>query len=105
MTNYSEYLPKNERPLITALLKEIISRGVSITINNGEEYIITSDKLSELQPELAGTGEDWISFEGGCFYLIYNNGSDDDPMVAISDYSDNPLCDEIYNRLSAKYGE
>jgi hypothetical protein len=103
-TTYSEYLPKHERPVVTALLTAILAAGKTITINDGEENLITSEKLTELRPELAGSGEDYIEFDGGMFYLIYNNGSEGDPMVVITDYSDNEFCDKIWNDLNAKYG-
>jgi len=104
-TSYSEYLPKHERPIITALLTAVLARDKTITINDGEEDIITSNKLPNLRAALAGTGEDYLCFEGGYFHLVYDNGSRDNPMVVVSDYSDNPLCDDLYNDLTLKYGE
>jgi hypothetical protein len=104
-TSYSEYLPTHERPVITALLTALIAAGKTITINDGEEDIVTSDKITELRPELASTGEDYIQFDGGFFYLIYNNGSEDDPMIVIADYSSNNFSDDIWNALNDKYGE
>ena len=102
-TSYSKYLPTHERPVVSALLQAILATGNQITINDGEEDLITSSKLTELRPELAGTGEDYITFKGGCFHLIYNNGSEGDPMIVISDYSYNAVCDEIWNSLDAQY--
>jgi hypothetical protein len=103
-TSYSEYLPTHERTVVTALLTALIDSGQVITINDGEEDIVTSDKLAELRPELASTGEDYIQFEGGYFYLIYNNGSEGDPMIVITDYSANDFCDDIWNSLNDRYG-
>ena len=110
--SYSEYLPKHERPVVTALLTAILAAGtailaagMTITINDGEEDIVTSDKLTELQAELGGTGEDYIVTENGSFYLIYNNGSDYDPMIVITDYTSTDFCDKIWNTLNDKYGE
>jgi hypothetical protein len=104
-TGYSEYLPTNERPVVTALLTAILAAGKTITINDGEEDVVSSDKLTELRPELASTGEDYIYFDGGTFWLIYNNGSEQDPMIVIADYSANAFCEEIWNTLNDKYGE
>ncbi len=39
------------------------------------------------------------------FYLIYNNGSDYDPMVVISDYSANDYAEGIWNTLNENFGE
>jgi hypothetical protein len=35
----------------------------------------------------------------GWFSLIYDNGPEHDPMVVISDYSDNNLCNEIISDI------
>ena len=104
-TGYSEYLPANERAVVTALLTEILAAGKTITINDGYEDVVTSNKLTELRPELASTGEDYIKFDDGFFWLVYNNGSEDDPMIVIADYSANDFSEEIWNTLNAKYGE
>ena len=103
-TAYSEHLQTNERPVVTALLKALIAAGKTITINDGEEDLVTSNKITELRPELAGTGEDYISFDGGFFFLIYDNGSENDPMIVISNYSANDFCDKIWKKLNDKYG-
>ena len=103
-TTYSEYLPENERPVVTALLTAILAAGKTININDGEDDLVTSDKLTELRPALAGAGEDYIDFDGGFFWLIYNNGSEGDPMIVIADYAANEFCDKIWNDLNSKYG-
>ena len=103
-TAYSKYIPNHERPVITDLLTCILSAGKTITINDGEDDLVTSNKLTELRPELGGTGEDYIRFDGGMFYLIYNNGSEGAPMIVICDHSDNEFCEKIWNGLNTKYG-
>lgn len=103
--NYSEYVPANERPVITALLTALLAAGKTITINDGEDDLITSDNIEKLIPELGGTGEDVVKFDGGWYWMIYNNGSEDDPMIVITDYAGNDFCDEIWNDLRDKYGE
>ena len=103
---YSEYVPTNERPVITALIQAILDLGYSISVSDGEETVIeNSTNHAEIRSELGGTGEDLINFDSGYFYLIYNNGSEDDPMVVIADYSANDICDTIWNKLNEKLGE
>ena len=89
----------HERPVVTALLTALTAAGKVVTINDGEDDVVTSDKLSVLRPELGGTGEDLLIFDGGFFHLIYNNGSINDPMIVISDYSFNDFCEDIWQRL------
>ena len=105
MNSYSKYVPTNEQPVITALLTALIAGGKTITINDSEDDLITSNDLTALISELGGTGSDYLTFDGGFFSLIYDNGSDDDPMIVICDYSDNEFCDNIWNTLNGKYGE
>ena len=39
----------------------------------------------------------------GYFYLIYNNGSEDDPLIVISDYTVEELAEKIYKEVERKY--
>ena len=41
----------------------------------------------------------------GWFSLIYNNGSENDPMVVISDFNVNDWTDNLYNKLTEEFGE
>ena len=44
--------------------------------------------------------EQWEIDEAvGWFSLIYDNGSEGDPMICMSDMSSNPICEAIYNRV------
>ena len=107
---YSQYVPKHERPVITMLIQEALARGYRVTVNDGVEDVLKDSlSLRAVQKELGSTGEDWVSFYSpllqrvGAFYLIYNNGSEGDPMIVIADHIDNALCNEIYDKISAKY--
>ena len=61
-----------------------------------------SSDLAEVIKNLAAGDLDSLVIETdggnsvGWFSLIYNNGSEHEPMIVISDHSDNALCDEIY---------
>ncbi len=112
MTAYSEYVPVHERPVITALLTKLIEAGKVITVDDGEEDVVEkTNKIPEIRPELAGTGEDRIYYcdpndekYDGYFYLIYNNGSEGDPMVVIADYTVNELAEKIWKEIYDNHG-
>ena len=105
MYAYSEYVPKNERPVISALIQAILDQGFKISVSDTEENVIEdSTHLGAIRASLGGSGEDYINFEGGYFYLIYNNGSEGDPMIVIADYTANEVSEKIWNDLNAKYG-
>ena len=114
-TAYSQYIPARERPVLTTLIKKLITRGYSLAVHDGEEYVTPrTKKLTTVRPALGGTGEDsLIVFEDGqrigSFYLIYNNGSQCDPMTVIADFSgwDDDVFnefEEIWEEIFKKYG-
>lgn len=98
------YPPKWERPVLLALVKAILRRGYPISIWMEDEPIIErSTDLAEIIKNLAaGDGDAIIMDEGqgiGWFELIYNNGSEHEPMIVISDYSANDVCEEIMREV------
>ena len=98
------YPPKWERPVLLALVKAILKRGYPISIWMEDEPIIErSTDLAEIIKNLAaGDGDAIIMDEGqgiGWFDLIYNNGSEHEPMIVISDYSANDVCEEIMREV------
>lgn len=104
------YVPKHERPVLSALLTLCLVGGNKISIHNGEEWVVKQSKDPALcRSQLGHSEEDTIRIrskdgeELGFFYLIYNNGSEGDPMVVISDYSDNEMCNSIWHQLDTKY--
>ena len=108
--SYSEYVPKHERPVISALLTMALKDGNTVSVFDGEEYVIKrGTSINAIRSELGAAEEDWLTVRNsdgewlGCFYLIYNNGSEGDPMVVIADCSANEYCDKICSELSAKY--
>lgn len=107
---YSEYVPKHERPVLTALIKALLQGAHTISVFDTEYYVLKrSTSLNAIRGALGGSGEDQLLIRDsageqlGWFYLIYNNGSNDDPMVVIADYSGNAYCDNIWDALRTKY--
>lgn len=100
------YPPKWERPVLLALVKAILKRGYQISIYLEDEPMIEhSSELEEVIKNLAAGDLDSLVIETdgghsvGWFSLIYNNGSEHEPMIVISDYSANEVCDEIYKEV------
>ena len=97
--------PKWERPLLLALIKNILDRGFGVSIDlEGEPLLQYSVDLDEIVQNLASGDCEEVFIRTkdkihGWFSLIYNNGSEQDPMVVISDYSDNDLCNEIISDI------
>lgn len=95
------YPPKWERPVLLALVKAILKRGHTISVYLEDEPMIErSSDLKEVIKNLAAGDQDGLLIDDhGWFDLIYNNGSERDAMVVISDYSVNDLCEEIYSEV------
>lgn len=108
---YSDYVPTHERPVITALITAALATpGNTISVNDTEDWIIKrSTNRNDICSALGGTGKDYLVIRKadghklGFFYFIYDNGSADDPMVVICDYSANRYCDAIYSKLENQY--
>lgn len=108
---WCQFVPKNERPVISAMIKAILKAGHSVSICDGAETVVDMSKdASLIKSQLGHTGEDYINImskDGECigwFYLIYNNGSDEDPMIVISDHTCGIFEDAVYIELHNKYG-
>ncbi len=100
------YPPKWERPVLLALVKAILKRGYWITVDMEGGYMVErTTALEDVSKNLAAGDEDVLSFgtedddELGWISLIYNNGSEHEPMVVISDYSASDVCEEIMREV------
>ncbi len=110
--SYSKYVPANERPVITMMIRLIREQGYLVSVSDGYETVLEdSANQSEIRSALGGTGEDFINIVPaagepaiGYFYCIYNNGSEGEPMIVISDYTVGEVTESIYAALDAKYG-
>lgn len=100
------YPPMWERPVLLALVKAILKRGYWITVDMEGEYMVErTTSLEDVIKNLAAGDEDVLVFgtenddQLGWLSLIYNNGSEHEPMVVISDYSASDVCDEIVREV------
>ena len=108
---YPEYAAPCERPVIQKLIDLCLWDSGKVSVWDGEELSVhgCSDKLHILK-NLAQTEMDQVEaydVEGNCrgwFSLIYNNGSEREPMIVISDYSANEWCDNVYRKLDEAFG-
>jgi hypothetical protein len=90
-----------ERRMVSCLIKACIARGLQVSINDGEETVVTrSQRYHHILKAMYSTEEDVLSVHlpdeiGACgwFRLIYGN----DGYDVIADHSDNPLALEIWD--------
>ena len=98
------------------LIRQLLFAGCYIELFDGEEQCLInqvkkSDDIHDILYAMSSTGEDVVTAfdkkgkQLGWFYLIYNNGSDDDAMVCISDYLANQFCEEIYSEVNSAVDE
>lgn len=104
-----------ERPVLQALIVLALAdtgNSVSVSIAGEHEYEVKNSRdMKEILNNMALGDEDEFLIKDAndkflaWFYLIYNNGSDYDPMVVISDYSANDYAEGIWNTLNENFGE
>lgn len=107
-----EYAAPCERPVIQAAVDMFLEDDNAVSVWDGEELSVQGcrDKAYILK-NLSQTGEDTVEVYNkdgdirGWFYLIYNNGSENEPMIVISDYSSNEWSERVYRRLDERFGE
>lgn len=113
MKNFSTSLPEDcnmdDRVLVQTLVTELLFSGCVLTVIDGEETCLeTSSDYIEILKALSSTGEDILDVvdkdnnDLGWFHLIYNNGSDGDPMICLHDYCGNQFCESIYKKVNSE---
>jgi len=110
-TDLPEYAAPGERPVLQMLIDMCLRDDGRVSVWDGEEFSVQGcNSKDNILKNLAQTEMDQLeAFDKdgnylGFFLLIYNNGSEGEPMVVISDYSSNEWCDKVYYRLSEVFG-
>jgi hypothetical protein len=87
-----------ERAVIRRLVTEALKRGLTVSINDGEEWALKhSVKLTEVMSAIMSTDEDYLRLcnadksIAATFHLIYGNS----PEEVIADCSTNALANEL----------
>lgn len=91
-----------ERRMASALVKECLRRGFSLTVNNGEDStVVKSTSYRAVMDALWQTDEEYLMLHDatgkkhGWFFLVYGN----DGWDLISDYSMNNATNDIWNEV------
>lgn len=101
MTNdLSKYATKGEARVARRLVRAMLARELSVSVNDGEEWTVTrSRSYRTIVDALCTTGEDAIRAYAptgdsmGTFWLIYGNAEDGSELI--SDHTDNAICDQM----------
>ena len=110
-TTLPEYAGASERPVIQTLVDLCLRDNGKVSVWDGEELAVhgCSSKMHILK-NLSQTEMDQVEAydkDGNClgwFSLIYNNGSEREPMIVISDYSANEWTENVYRKLDEAFG-
>ena len=115
MINEPQGATAAERPVLNGLVNLALAdtgNSVSVSIAGEYEYEVKNSRdPQEILSNMALGDEDEFLIKDSnnsqlaWFLLIYNNGSDHDPMVVISDYSANDYAEGIWNTLNENFGE
>ena len=109
INNLPKYTNASDKRVLQRLVSEALALGHKVSVHDGEEFAVKrSTDFKEIIKGCASTGEDTIIIRDqnneklGSFYLIYDNGNEDDAMVLIADYSANDFSDMLYNMVSSQ---
>ena len=105
------YAAPCERPVIQKLVDYALWDSGTVSLWDGEELSVdrSTDRM-EILKNLAQTDMDQLEAYNedgsmrGWFLLIYNNGSEHEPMVVISDYGVNDWTESTYRKLDETFG-
>lgn len=100
-----------ERPVMGRLLELALEDPRhSISVFDCEEWTLKNSRdMAAIKAALSTTDDDTIRVmrdDGthmGSFWCIYNNGSEDDPMILISDYSVTDWAEATVKQLTAEF--
>jgi len=109
MNLYPHHANPDDRKACAALVDKILADGNCISVFDGEQYPVkrSYNKLDILKA-MASTGEDLLvvrNEEGlklGTFFLIYDNGSEGEPMIVIADHTANEYCESVWTFVDNK---
>jgi hypothetical protein len=99
-----QYATDGERWYARKLVRNLLSRGLSVSVNDGEEWtVVRSRKEGEVLEALATTDMDELIASDdagtrlGWFQLIW--GNDEDGSELIADHTSNALCETIWHEV------
>lgn len=107
MVKAMEYATAGERAVARKLVRNLISRGLSVSVFDGEEMTVKrSRKEGEVLEALATTeadqlivrNDDWEKV--GWFLLVW--GNEEDGSCLIADHSDNQLCEAVWREVTGE---
>ena len=90
---------------VRKLVRNIIQRGYTISVNDGEEWTVIDNRREEvIMPALGTTDIDYIRIKDpldyktlGTFMLVYGNDPEGEEVV--SDYTANRICENIWREV------
>ena len=92
-------MQNTDKTTATRLIKAILQRGYTITVDDGEEEtLLNSSNFTDIMDALGTTDADTVYVDDtfnrqvAVFFLVYGNDKDE----LINDLSDNPIANEIY---------
>ncbi len=96
----SNYATKGEATVARRLVKAMLARELSVSVNDGEEWTVKKSRVyREIIDALCSTGEDYLRIYAptgdclGAFYLVWGNAEDGSELI--SDYSANDFCERL----------
>ena len=94
-----------EEHYVRKLVRNILSRGLTISVNDGEDWTVVDSRIeATIMGALATTEIDYLRVKDeldyktlGTFMLVYGNDPEGEEVV--SDHTDNRLCNSIWREV------
>lgn len=110
-TKLPKYAAPCERPVLQRLVDLSLRDGGTVSIWDTEEWSVekSTDRMEILHNLSQAEMDQLESYDKdgnirGWFSLIYNNGSEHEPMVVISDFGVNDWTESTYRKLNEEFG-
>ena len=101
-----EYAKPGERTVARKLIRTLLGKGLSLSVNDGEETTLRkARKESEILMALATTELDKIyAYRDdecvGAFLLVWGNEESGECLIA--DHTDNKLCETVWSEVTGE---
>lgn len=106
-TTAMEHASAGERAVARKLVRNLLSRGLSVSVFDGGEWtVVRSRKEREVLEALATTELDELIAAGdagerkGWFLLVWGNEPDGECLIA--DHTDNQLCEAVVHEVTGR---
>lgn len=99
-----EYATAGERFYARKLVRNLLSRGLNLSVNDGEETTVSHERKEAVILEALATtdADQLVTYDDnwrpcGSFYLVWGNDPEGEELIA--DHTDNAMCEQVWHEV------